>query len=95
MSEQGVVDSVIPASGSAVVEPVVPPSGQGFGEGAFGAVTEAPVAPKPSPANDLRIIQTLLLEGTFAGKYAGMVLASFKLLDHMATQVEKAVNEQK
>lgn len=50
--------------------------------------------PKASPANDLRIIQTLLLEGVFAGKYAGMILASFKLLDHMAAQVEKAANDQ-
>ncbi len=50
---------------------------------------DAPEAPKVSPAQDLRTIQMLLLEGSFAGKYSMAVANSFKLLDAMAAQVER------
>ena len=50
-----------------------------------------PVAEKVvSPAQDLRDIQYLLLNGIFPGNVAPSVVKSYHLLEQMALQVEKA-----
>ena len=50
-----------------------------------------PVAEKVvSPAQDLRDIKYLLLNGIFPGNVAPSVVKSYHLLEQMALQVEKA-----
>ncbi len=61
-------------------------------------VTEAPVVEVPpteakkeskvSPAQDLRDIQYLLLNGIFPGNVAPAVVKAYTLLENMAKQVE-------
>lgn len=51
-------------------------------------VADAPVAPKPSPAQDLRDIQNLLLGGMFPGQVSPQVVKSFSLLETMAREIE-------
>lgn len=46
-------------------------------------------AKKVSPAQDLRDIQYLLLNGIFPGNVAPSVVKSYHLLEQMAVQVEK------
>jgi len=54
-------------------------------------VKDVPVADvkKVSPAQDLRDIQYLLLNGIFPGNVAPSVVKSYHLLEQMASQVEK------
>lgn len=57
-------------------------------------VKKAPEAPKPSPAQDLRDIQMLLVNGIFPGQVAPSVVKAYSLLEQMASKVEKdASNE--
>ena len=44
---------------------------------------------KPSPAQDLRNIQALLVNGIFPGQMAPQVVQSFQLLEKMAIEIEK------
>ncbi len=44
--------------------------------------------PKASPAQDLRDIQYLLLNGIFPGNVAPAVVKAYQLLENMAKQVE-------
>jgi hypothetical protein len=46
-------------------------------------------APKVSPAQDLREIQALIVNGIFPGNVAPQVVKAFQLLEHMCLQVEK------
>ena len=51
--------------------------------------SETPVsAPKPSPAQDLRDIQNLLVSGIFPGNLAPAVVRAYQLLEAMAKGVE-------
>lgn len=45
-------------------------------------------APKPSPAQDLREIQALLVNGIFPGNVAPQVVKAFHMLEAMASKVE-------
>jgi hypothetical protein len=45
--------------------------------------------PKVSPAQDLRNIQALLVNGIFPGQMAPQVVQSFQLLEKMAVEIEK------
>jgi hypothetical protein len=47
----------------------------------------APAA-KPSPAQDLRNIQMLLVSGIFPGNVAPQVVAAYNMLEQMAKKVE-------
>lgn len=47
--------------------------------------------PKASPAQELRDIQYLLLNGIFPGNVAPAVVKAYQLLDKMAVQVEASV----
>lgn len=51
--------------------------------------TETPTAAKPSPAQDLRNIQMLLVSGIFPGNVAPQVVAAYSLLEKMALKVEE------
>ena len=81
----------VPGSGSAVVEPVAETTG--FGEGGFGTVPNVeakPAQPKVvSPAQDLRDIQALLVNGIFPGNVAPQIVKAFQMLESMAQLVEK------
>lgn len=52
----------------------------------------APEAPKntPSPAQDLRDIQGLLVNGIFPGQVAPTVVKAYQILEKMAQQIEAA-----
>lgn len=59
-------------------------------------VAEAPVSPspvpsavKPGPADDLRNIQALLVNGMFPGSIAPQIMRSFNILEQMAQKIEK------
>lgn len=51
------------------------------------ASKETPVN-KPSPAQDLRDIQGLLVNGIFPGQVAPAVVKAYQLLEHMAKAIE-------
>lgn len=58
-------------------------------------VTDAPKetvnnteAPKPSPAQDLRDIQMLIVAGMFPGNVSPQVVKAYQLLEKMAQQIE-------
>lgn len=51
---------------------------------------EAPVAAKPSPAQDLRDIQALVVNGIYPGNVAPSVVKAYQLLERMAVEIEKA-----
>lgn len=42
----------------------------------------------PSPAQDIRNIQMLLVSGIFPGQMAPQVVQSYQILDKMATKIE-------
>lgn len=44
----------------------------------------------PSPAQDLRDIQDLLVNGIFPGQVAPTVVKSYQILEKMAVQIEQA-----
>jgi hypothetical protein len=48
--------------------------------------------PKVSPAQDLRNIQALIVNGIFPGNVAPEVVKAYKLLEDMAQVVEKAAD---
>lgn len=48
-----------------------------------------------SPAQDLRDIQYLLLNGIFPGNVAPAVVKAYQLLEKMSLQIEASPNEQK
>jgi hypothetical protein len=50
---------------------------------------EVPVAPKPSPAQDLRDIQALLANGIYPGNVAPAIVKAYQLLEKMAVEIEK------
>lgn len=50
-------------------------------------------APKPGPAQDLRAIQALIVNGIFPGNVAPQVVKAFELLEHMAQQVEREASK--
>lgn len=52
--------------------------------------TQPVSAPKqaPSPAQDLRDIQMLLVQGIFPGQVAPAVVKAYQLLEKMAVQIE-------
>lgn len=52
---------------------------------------EAPKAeaPKPSPAQDLRNVQMLIVSGIFPGNVAPQVVAAYQMLEKMAQKVEE------
>jgi hypothetical protein len=54
-------------------------------------VIDAPVAEKPkvSPAQDLRNIQALIVNGIFPGNVAPEVVKAYQLLEQMALVIEK------
>jgi len=84
----------VPGSGSAVVEPVV--DMPGFGEGGFGEAPKAATKsepPKVSPAQDLRDVQALLVNGIFPGNVAPQIVKAFQMLEQMALMVEKNAEE--
>ena len=58
-------------------------------------VVDRPVAEKPktSPAQDLRDIQALIVNGIFPGNIAPQVVKAYQLLEQMALLVEKAAAE--
>lgn len=47
-------------------------------------------APKVSPAQELRDIQSLLVGGIFPGNMAPAVIKAFNLLDKMSVEIENA-----
>jgi hypothetical protein len=49
---------------------------------------EAPAVKKPSPAQDLRDVQTLLVMGIFPGQMAPSVVKAYSLLEALAKQIE-------
>lgn len=93
-------DTQIPASGSAIIEPV--DNTKGFGIGAFGKVPirkeevipvqEVVQAQTPkeekSPAQDLKEIQNLLVMGIYPGNMAPAICKAHALLQHMVDKVE-------
>lgn len=86
----------VPSSGSAVVEKVVETTG--FGEGGFGEplkVETVPTKPAVSPAQDLRDIQALLVNGIFPGNVAPQIVKAFQMLEQMAQMVEKSAKAEK
>jgi hypothetical protein len=56
------------------------------------AVAEAPKpeAKKPSPAQDLRDLQALLVSGIYPGNVAPAIMRAYQLLEKMALEVESA-----
>lgn len=44
---------------------------------------------KPSPAQDIRMIQALLTQGIFPGNAAPAIVSSYQLLEKMAQKVEE------
>jgi hypothetical protein len=52
------------------------------------AATRGPEAKKASPAQDLRDIQYLLLNGIFPGNVAPAVVKAYQLLEDMSRKVE-------
>jgi hypothetical protein len=51
---------------------------------------ETPIsAPKVSPAQDLRNIQTLLVMGVFPGQAAPEICKAYQLLESMAKKIEE------
>lgn len=60
-------------------------------------VVDAPATEKPkvSPAQDLRNIQALIVNGIFPGNVAPEVVKAYKLLEDMALVVEKAAADAK
>ncbi len=50
---------------------------------------ETPAVAKPSPAQDLRNIQMLLVSGIYPGNIAPQVVAAYQLLEKMALKVEE------
>lgn len=56
-------------------------------EGLFAEPSKAE-APKPGPADELRQIQALLVNGIFPGNIAPQVVKAFQLLEAMAQKVE-------
>jgi hypothetical protein len=59
-------------------------------------VVDKPVEkPKVSPAQDLRNIQNLIVNGIFPGNVAPEVVKAYKLLEDMAQVVEKAAADAK
>lgn len=66
-----------------VVDPIEVPTVQA-------PAAEAPKAEaKPSPAQDLRNIQMLIVSGIFPGNVAPQVVAAYQLLEKMAQKVEE------
>jgi len=56
------------------------------------AVTDAPQKTTnntPSPAQDVRDIQTLLVQGIFPGQVAPAIVKAYNLLEKMAVEIEK------
>lgn len=53
------------------------------------ATSAKPTQVKASPAQDLRDIQYLLLNGIFPGNVAPAVVKGYQLLEQMASKVEK------
>lgn len=49
---------------------------------------------KPSPAQDLRDIQMLLVQGIFPGQVAPAVVKAYSVLEQMAKQVEADAEKQ-
>jgi hypothetical protein len=45
-------------------------------------------APKPSPAQDLRDIQALVINGIFPGNMAPAIMKAYQLLEKMCQEVE-------
>ncbi len=52
-----------------------------------------PTVSAPSPAQDLRDIQQLLVAGVFQGNMAPAVIRAFQFLEKMAVQIETASKE--
>ncbi len=75
MSEQSVVES-----STTVAEDVKPE--------AVVNNTPAPQASKPSPAQDLRDLQALVVTGIYPGNMAPAVVKAYQLLEAMAREVE-------
>lgn len=58
--------------------------------------TKTPVsAPKASPAQDLRNIQTLLVMGVYPGQAAPEICKAYQLLEKMAQKIENEAKETK
>ena len=70
--------------------PVVETAEGTIGTPAPTPAAEAPKAeaPKPSPAQDLRNIQMLIVSGIYPGNVAPQVVAAYQLLEKMAQKVE-------
>jgi len=51
-------------------------------------------AKKPSPAQDLRDIQALLVSGIFPGNFAPQIVKAYQTLEQMAQKVEQAATPQ-
>ncbi len=79
MSEQSVVES-----STTVAEDVKPE-----------AVQNNTPAPKPSPAQDLRDLQALVVTGIYPGNMAPAVVKAYQLLEAMARDIESRANAPK